>query len=456
MNKNCSKKLLYLPVEIISRELDAKLLFTLAVLQEDFSVVIGDQNEILKIAQYGPSGIFFWKNLRFKNKWITDLITRRHEVVVLHEEGLVYLDIGAYAESIDRGLLEDLRYFLTWGVTQATSLKAHYPEFADKFVVTGNPRFDLFHDPMADIYRRLSLKYKEKYGKYILINSRFAMVNHPISSDYWISSVIKVHGKSKQFLSEYVEYCTIIVSEFNLLIVRLAEEFPDHTVVVRPHPAEAVDAWVFDNHKNVVVTGEGNVLEWISGAELIIHEGCTTGIESSAMGVKTIVFKPVSDERFDIDLPNSIGIQAVSINEVIDITRGRFESKKYKYFEDAAIQHIANWSEPSSVDSILNVLKKIDCPKHSSRLLVLCARLLGVIPDTITRLRALRNVLIGRKNIEKFNQIHMKNFGSLSTDNLVSRLETVSSCKLSNSEASHTLPVCRQISSKVWLIQSTE
>jgi hypothetical protein len=58
----------------------------------------------------------------------------------------------------------------------------------------------------------------------------------------------------------------------------------------------------------------------------MIHNGCTTGIESYLLGRPTIAFRPLQDPDNELMLPNNLGAQAATIQDVVSVARGLIES----------------------------------------------------------------------------------------------------------------------------------
>ena len=52
-------KILYLPLEIYSREFHSKLYLAYQACQKGWVVIIGPEYDVKKLAQYLPSGVFF-------------------------------------------------------------------------------------------------------------------------------------------------------------------------------------------------------------------------------------------------------------------------------------------------------------------------------------------------------------------------------------------------------------
>jgi hypothetical protein len=107
----------------------------------------------------------------------------------------------------------------------------------------------------------------------------------------------------------------------------LARAFPDRIVVLRPHPVEGHEIWhrAAQGLPNVRVIHEGSVLPWLLAASVLVHNGCTTGVESFALGRPAVSYRPVVSEDHDLRLPNALGYRADSLPELVDVVRGIVE-----------------------------------------------------------------------------------------------------------------------------------
>ena len=58
--------------------------------------------------------------------------------------------------------------------------------------------------------------------------------------------------------------------------------FSETNFVVRPHPSDDRQTFVnaFEGLKNVHVISEGSVIPWLIASKFVIHNECTTAIES--------------------------------------------------------------------------------------------------------------------------------------------------------------------------------
>ena len=70
----------------------------------------------------------------------------------------------------------------------------------------------------------------------------------------------------------------------------MARRFPDHRIILRPHPSEIVENWHawIGGHDRVEVMREGAAVPWILAAHMLVHTNCTTGVEAVALDTPSI------------------------------------------------------------------------------------------------------------------------------------------------------------------------
>jgi len=103
------------------------------------------------------------------------------------------------------------------------------------------------------------------------------------------------------------------------LLPALSREFAEHTILVRPHPSENNTPWIekAKGLPNVEVVDQGNVLEWIMAADVVVHSNCVTGVEASLLGTPTVAYRPFKDEAVEFELPRDVGLEAATEEEMI-------------------------------------------------------------------------------------------------------------------------------------------
>ena len=129
---------------------------------------------------------------------------------------------------------------------------------------------------------------------------------------------------------------------------------------------------IFKGISNIYVNHEGPVNSWILASKVVIHDGCTTAIETS-LSEKTIInFKPIYDESTDIWLPNQMGIKVSTITEVENILNNIFKKKS----QMCSVQNeekvkdlmfnFGNDSYQALLDVINNALTQLEIKKSKS------------------------------------------------------------------------------------------
>jgi surface carbohydrate biosynthesis protein len=320
-----NSKFLYLPIEVKPRELDAKLLIAAEACRKGYSVIIGTK-ALNSLLQQGPKGIYFYKDVsaplveRFKH-----VNSLGHKIAIHDEEGLVQQSDDDYLKRrVMFDTIKHVHIFFCWGTHQALLIEKVKQDFMSDVVikVTGHPRFDLLRAPL----RNYNAPLKSTSGRTILINTKLAECNHQRGENGWLD-LLKSHNMlhSEGCLPlrlAQIEYKKNLFNHYKELIEKLSVRYPDDEIIIRPHPSENITTWqeFASTFKNVNVTKQYNIGYWLNRSDLVIHTGCTTAIEAYAAGLPVITFKPVSDERFEITLPNEVSMLARSTEQCVQLT----------------------------------------------------------------------------------------------------------------------------------------
>jgi hypothetical protein len=84
------------------------------------------------------------------------------------------------------------------------------------------------------------------------------------------------------------------------------------------------------------VIHEGSAIPWILGADAVVHNSCTTGVEGFLLDRPTVAYVPVRSKTYDSLLPNSVSRLANTPQELIEFVveaarhRGRVSRGKYR------------------------------------------------------------------------------------------------------------------------------
>lgn len=328
-------KSLIIPVENQVRELDAKLLLSLIAAERGYTSFIGARRLIdFRIASF-PRSIYLSKSMtRRSRKMFRIMSDLGHRIVAWDEEALIHPPDDIYfSRRLDPISIKYVTDLFAWGEENA-QLWQRYPDLPPfiRIHLTGNPRGDLLRHEMTGFFDKETRKLKEKYGDFLLINTNFSFVNpfYPEQGLFKQGKSTKKGtpqvglagtGMDPSFVERLYRHKTNIFKSFIEMIPWVASNFPDNTVVVRPHPVENPGCYhdMAGNFANVVVTNHGNVIPWILASQAVIHNGCTTGIEAYMLKAVAISYQAARDSILDEEfykLPNFLSHSCSSLEEL--------------------------------------------------------------------------------------------------------------------------------------------
>ena len=363
-------KVLYLPIESISRELDSKILLAHSALQKRFGVFLGWKSIIARLAENFGTGAFLYKD---HSPWSFELFQRLKQsgvqIFAQDEEGLIFESDEQYSKRISNQSVNLCNSIFAWGDYQAEALNNYLtPDNLDKIKNTGNPRFDIFKPEFNEYLNYLASSIKAKYKSLVLINTNFASGNwNPyLYNEKTYVDHQKALGKIKSLEDE--EYYTARSKYYNQLfddyvemIRHIAEQFPDIDFIIRPHPDENHDRWrdSLKSITNAKVEYNGSAPYWIQASLCVIHTGCTTGIEAWAMRKPLIRYNSNPHTTFEGRLPNYFGYQAESKTELVKILERILRGELKDTFDEQLSlinPKIKNISGPCAKDEIIQII----------------------------------------------------------------------------------------------------
>lgn len=285
---------IYIPVEVKKREWLAKMVLATLCLKNGYNVVIGDHGFVRDYAVTQKNGVYIEKDFfHIRLRELAILKRKGFKIIGLDEEGLVKGDERKYgAIRLDKDVLQICDIVMAWGNKEKKEMISVLDgEDINKIYTIGNPRIDLLRNRGRRLYG--SLKYKRPQ---ILVVSDFDLIT---TKDSYKKSVevIKSHVKDATLdmeqLNEVYAFMNYIFPLFVEAIQYLAK-FDIADIIIRPHPQEDDSVWkeYFKEYHNVAVTNEYDANLWIKSADVMIHTGSTTAIESLIMGKPSVVFMP--------------------------------------------------------------------------------------------------------------------------------------------------------------------
>ena len=366
------RRWLVLPIETKAREFHAKTFLAAAVAETGIDAIIGEQNALVAQRAQLPRALYIDKSVaRTKEAHFRALRDAGSLVAAWCEEGLVYRDHAAYLrERVHAPSLGLAARFYAWGPAHGAHIRGHVPAEAAKVIETGNPRLDLLRPELRGFYAAEVAVLGRRLGPYILVNTNFSRYNHHLGWDWWIEG-LKRRGtlttpEQEAFYFGWREFLGRIHHAFVDLLPHLAAAFPEHLIVVRPHPSEDPAPWhdAAQPLRNVEVLHEGSVVPWLLGAEAVIHNSCTTGLEAHLLGRPVAAYRPALSEIYDSELPNAVSHNAGTVDDLIDLVRGLMaRPRPADGAEGAVLAHIAGLEGPLAVDAVAADIAALDLPE---------------------------------------------------------------------------------------------
>jgi surface carbohydrate biosynthesis protein len=375
------KRLLLIPVENQVRELDPKLLLACVAARSGFSSVIGSRRELeFRIDSY-PKSIYLSKSMTRRSLIFFRLAKKfDHEIVTWDEEALVHLPPETYfSRRLHPGAIRQVSHLFAWGRGNV-ELWRQYPQLPENIPIhsVGNPRTDMLRPEMHPFYEDEVQALRDTYGDFVLINTNFNHVNafgpdmnlfQPVN----IAGEIPKFGRAAKGMSrEYAEslwnHKQAVFKDFQDLIPKLEQAFPQLNIVVRPHPTERHDVYndIAAKCSRVHVTNQGNVVPWILATRAVLHNGCTTGIEAFMMGVPAISYRASISEKIDSGfyrLPNAVSDHCFNFDQLQDmlnrILAGNPLTANGKERRAVVDHYLASQSGPLACERMVDVLESL-------------------------------------------------------------------------------------------------
>jgi surface carbohydrate biosynthesis protein len=217
------------------------------------------------------------------------LLSTGIRVGLLDTEGAIWSDCGAYTELLwqDPDLLRAVRPACMWGPRMADCLVDGGFLERSQIVVTGCPRFDLYHPQCESILRESSAAARRR----ILINTNFSGVNPRFATvDQNRRQFAESFGWSEERIARHLEAERQGIAGMIELARRLARDFPAVEVQIRPHPFENVKHYeaALRDVPGIRIGNEHPVQTDIFQAAVVVQRSCSTAIEAAMAGLPTV------------------------------------------------------------------------------------------------------------------------------------------------------------------------
>ncbi len=317
------QRIVYLPCELKSRDLDSRLLIAGNLLKSGLHVVVGQQwaiNANMLERNAPPGCCLFTTANRHQSMTMAHWREGGHTILGSDEEALAFSNKNLLA-NIDPAALELTEYFYAGNEKQHTIMAERFPDKSSRILCTGSARIDLLQ--MA-IYDR---PFTEPY---ILFNTGFGLINSLWGPPETARKILLSGGG---ITAEEAERRTAIEERMLARITDLIEWLQSSTstrIVVRPHPSENLTTWEnkAKNNPRLHIVAGSNAGPWMQHAAVVIHSDSTTGLEAAALGVPCLNLSPGSDWSSQFTMAQ-VNITVQSAEDAQSILRAFLDGGKW-------------------------------------------------------------------------------------------------------------------------------
>jgi surface carbohydrate biosynthesis protein len=372
---------IYIKVEIKHRELESRLLLAMAAADRGHQVLLGSSNltlDLVKKKKLKP-GIIFEKSIAPTRKRINQLKAYKKnncKITVIDEEG-GFINNNFITEFLKERFshqsVELTDKVFTWGTRDYKKFVEYFGKFKNKFSPTGNPRIDFWRKEFNYYYKNQPLNQIKPKDNFILLASNFGAMLHErriwqeinLLRDYKKFDI----GRDEFLFYEYKAYQIRLAAKFVKVLRKISEKFRNLKIVIRPHPTESIKAWksIIGHHKNIYVIQDGSIGKWIRKAKLVMHNSCTSGVESYIANVPTIAYRPLKS-NFEFKFPNALSINIFDEQNLIKKIEQIIKTKKnFRLNQKKLNNYFYNLKDNFAFDNIVKEWEKIDDGRLSEK-----------------------------------------------------------------------------------------
>lgn len=307
--------IVYLPLEMKSREFASKALLAAELAARGVPVVIGQQWLIYQNLHLLPAGVVLFKSFNQIHLQAMQVARKAgHKVLAHEEENLGIVDTQVLLDSVPPDLANITHALISHGEFEQQIL-SKLLDGKIKIHALGNGRMDVLKPAFRGLYTPEVDALKQRYGDFVLVNTNYGII-HNVWGD--LDNVKAVFAKAGAYkaddprsVAEFDE--RVIWEQENFTaVVRLVRELasarPSLKIIIRPHPAENLKHWndAFAGLTNVLIIREGAHVPWTLAARMLLHTSCTTGLEAQIAGQYAVSFVPLESRMNTLFVSNHL------------------------------------------------------------------------------------------------------------------------------------------------------
>lgn len=296
-------RIVYLPLEIRSRELASKAMLATELAVRGVPVVIGQQWMLAANFDRMPPGVMLFKGTnQIHRGWMKEARQAGHRVLVQDEELLGIIDESALHNALHEELRTVVHGYLAHGEFERSLVEKHAGgNFATW--ATGNGRIDVLKPAFGVLYADEVELIRQRHGEFILINTNLGIIHNVFGDLERVKEIFTKSGayvaadpESRRRFDERVEWERANFVALTSLIQDLLDRRPTLKVIVRPHPAENLGAWTdwVGSNSRIRIIREGAHVPWTLAARMLLHTSCTTGLEAQVAMQYALSYVPTT------------------------------------------------------------------------------------------------------------------------------------------------------------------
>jgi len=253
-------------------------------------VIIGEQRLVFANLAFCPKGTVLLKGLNaIPAGYMAALTQHGYTCFACDEEALGISGSALMERDITPSVGADCDLIFAQSAFHRDVIMQRTGASEAKVVVVGNSRFDLLQPSMRALHDREAADIHAEHGDFVLFNTNVGFVHSSWGNLKRHEKTLRKIGwlNNSEPQSFELHNAAVRLDYFNYDVtcrtVRdLAARNPNLKIIVRPHPAEHTEAWgdEFLGIDNVLIKRDGDHIAMILASRLVLHTGCTTGIEA--------------------------------------------------------------------------------------------------------------------------------------------------------------------------------
>tara|TARA_Y100000992_G_scaffold293385_1_gene251957 strand:- start:19531 stop:20847 length:1317 start_codon:yes stop_codon:yes gene_type:complete len=334
---------IYVIVEIKTREFIPKFLLSLEAALNNHDIYLGNIDQLLDKNIFNP-GLLYHKSLtptKKRHSLLKKLKRKKFVIASLDEEhGGISPNAQSYVKTrYGEKTIKLADMIFTWGKFDYDNLSNTYKKYKKKFINSGNPRVDLWREDFQKYYGK-------RKKEYVLIASNYNFL-------FGYKTLLQQYSQKKEFgyfkrgmperyYFNRVSKEGILLEHLIFSLKNLSRKFKSKKFLFRPHPEENIEAWeyIFDDCKNIQVKRHRSLSEALNKAEIVLHNGCTSGLESALRKIPTIAYMPAGDMSTGHPIANKVSNIAKTEKQLIKKLQNIFRNNKKNLFSQEAKKEI--------------------------------------------------------------------------------------------------------------------